>query len=31
VVAKERSKLDGYRQEFARVETALAELGDSTP
>ncbi|HZY98351.1 MAG TPA: valine--tRNA ligase, partial [Candidatus Baltobacteraceae bacterium] len=32
VVAKERSKLNGYRQEFARVETALAELtseGDS--
>jgi valyl-tRNA synthetase len=33
VVAKERSKLEGYRQEFARVESALAELtseGDST-
>jgi len=33
VVAKERSKLEGYRQEFARVESALAQLtseGDST-
>jgi valyl-tRNA synthetase len=32
VVAKERSKLEEYRQEFARVESALAELisaGDS--
>jgi valyl-tRNA synthetase len=26
VVANERSKLEGYRQEFARVESALAEL-----
>jgi valyl-tRNA synthetase len=28
VVAKERSKLEGYRAELARVETALAALGE---
>jgi valyl-tRNA synthetase len=28
VVAKEREKLEGYRSEFARVETALAALGE---
>jgi len=28
VVAKEREKLDGYRSELARVESALAAMGE---